>query len=153
MHQRTLENFIMESNAIEGINRTATEEEYKEACRFLALERIELDDMIKFVKVYQPNAELRHKVGLNVRIGKHMPPAGGHRIALSLCSILSDASEFRHTSYKIHVRYELLHPFTDCNGRSGRILWLWMIHKLTGDLPKLSFLHSWYYSSLDATRQ
>ena len=48
-----------------------------------------------------------------------------------------------------HVEYETLHPFTDCNGRSGRMIWLWQMLKQDRLVAGLSFLHSWYYSSLE----
>lgn len=42
---------------------------------------------------------------------------------------------------------ELLHPLTDCNGCSGRILWMWM----TREAP-LGFLHTFHYRALDGAR-
>lgn len=142
-----LVDFIAESNRIEGITRTPTGKEFDEAERFLKLERVMIEDMVKFVKVYQPNARLRDKIGLNVRVGSYFPPLGHPGMRAQLNSILGainahiDREAF---AFRAHHLYESLHPFTDGNGRSGRMLWLWMMR---GNAP-LGFLHTWYYQSL-----
>lgn len=144
--------FIDESNRIEGINRPATPAEVKEFDRFMALEKITLADMKKFVKVYQPDAELRRMKGQNVSVGGYVPPEGGIEIRKGLIALLKAVSALepwlrRRKAYFVHMEYERLHPFTDGNGRSGRMLWLWMMQ----DAP-LGFLHHWYYQSLAEDR-
>lgn len=133
--------FIRESNRIEGILREPTQEELRAAINFMSLQEVDIGDLITFVSVYQPDAELRDRPGLNVTVGGYRPPLGDITIKTRLMDILSDATWA--DPYEIHHRYESLHPFTDCNGRSGRMLWLWMM----GDAP-LGFLHTWYYQSL-----
>lgn len=139
--------FIRESNRIEGIKRNPTEAEIEEYRRFMALDNVVLDDMVAFVNVYQPNARLRDKNGLDVRVGGYLPPKGSPEIRGRLESILLDAHSPKYNAYEIHQSYESLHPFTDGNGRSGRMLWLWMMQ----DAP-LGFLHTWYYQSLSNNR-
>ena len=138
--------FITESNAIEGIQRPPTDAEIAEYERFMNLRIINILDLEKFVSVYQPNERLRDKVGTDVMIGYHRPPRGGPRIFSDLRALLTSL-EYR-TPYENHQAYEELHPFTDGNGRSGRMLWMWQMKK-----APLGFLHTWYYQSLDHERQ
>lgn len=157
--------FVKESNRIEAIHREPTDAEMEEFDRFLHLDKITIKDLKKFVSIYAPDHVLRDKKSLNVRIGaKRIPminskgkvefaiwggtlaPFGGKDIPLKLQSIL-DAMEQEGT-YKTHVAFELLHPFTDGNGRSGRAIWAWQMYKKNGCLPDIGFLHSYYYQSL-----
>ncbi len=150
--------FIRESNAIEGIHRKPSDDEIATAERFLKLDRIELADVDNFVAVYQPGAVLRDQPGLDVHVGEYVAPPGGQDIRAGLEELLADivTSPPIHwtaqSPWAIHLRYERLHPFTDGNGRSGRMIWLWQMCRVLGELPTLSFLHQWYYSSLSEGR-
>ena len=64
-----VENFIKESNLIEGIDRSPTWSEVKEHERIMSLKTITIEDLDQFVGVYQPDAKLRDEAGLNVRVG------------------------------------------------------------------------------------
>lgn len=138
---------INESNRIEGINRECSIEEVNEYGRFISLDRISLNDVINFVKIYQPNARLRNKVGLDVRIGDHLPIRGGMRVESELIGLIELIDKSRISAYDAHIQYEILHPFTDGNGRSGRMIWYWMMryHRFYD----LGFLHGFYYQTLN----
>ena len=140
-------NFIRESNRIEGINRAPTPAEIAEYQRFMALGKITIEELEKFVSVYQPNASLRRYLGQNVRVGSHVAPPGGPDIVAGLQATLDDMHIVG--AWETHVRYEMLHPFMDGNGRSGRMLWMW---QMRGRAP-LGFLHTFYYQTLDAARK
>ena len=142
----TLEDFVRESNRIEGILRDPTGREITAHKALLALDRITVGNLEVFVMGIQPDAVLRREVGLNVRVGNHIAPAGGPEIEGRLENILAHMD--KHGAYKTHLAYEDLHPFTDGNGRSGRALWLW---QMGGEAP-IGFLHRFYYQTLDAQR-
>lgn len=137
--------FITESNKIEGIIRAPSDSEVKEFFRFLYLESVTIKDLVQFVSVYQPDAVLRDKVGMNVRVGRYLPPAGAPGIRKKLQKILD---EIGYSAYQTHCKYESLHPFTDGNGRSGRMLWLYCM----GGFAPLGFLHTFYYQTLSESR-
>lgn len=141
--------FVRESNRIEGILRHPTKEELDEHNRFISRPVVTIQHLIDFVAVYQPNAKLRDRDGLNVRVGRHIPPSGGQAISYKLQSLLDDIDDM--TPYEAHICYESLHPFTDGNGRSGRALWAWHMIQTEGAYP-LGFLHHFYYQSLDGGR-
>ncbi len=145
--------FVRESNAIEGITRGPTTEETMATLHFVELDKFTVADMVKLVQVYQPDALLRDKVGMDVKVGGHIAPKGGPAITALLTGIIEIASHHMNlqTPYKTHQDYEGLHPFTDGNGRSGRALWLWQMERFHGGAP-LGFLHHWYYSSLSEAR-
>ena len=138
----TAKAFVRESNKIEGIIRPPTEDELAAHDRLLRLDKITVGDMEAFVKLVQPDAILRRSVGLNVRVGSHVPPPGGPDIERSLENLLSN-TDGRHP-FGVHCEYEALHPFTGGNGRSGRALWLWaMNRKREGPRARtLGFLHT-----------
>lgn len=140
--------FINESNRIENINLPYTKGQEKAFIKFMSLDHITIDNLKDFVKAYQPNAKLR--VGQSKAttvVGTHIAPYDGPGIGYALSEILDDLENF--TPYQNHVMYERLHPFTDCNGRSGRALWLWQMRNTLSLNPTIGFLQTFYYQSLD----
>ena len=140
--------FVAESNRIEGINRDPTSDEVNIVRAFLNPTKINVGDLIMAVDVFEPGAKLRDKKGMDVRVGNHIAPPGGPEIIERLENILANMDS--HSPYEIHLAYQILHAFTDGNGRSGRLLWLWMTVKRDGVMPPLGFLHTIYYQMLEA---
>jgi hypothetical protein len=140
---------VRESNRIEGILREPTTAELIEFERFLTIEDVTISDLVAFVNVYQPGAVLRDHDGFDVRVGNHIPPRGGVEIPHMLGSLLYDIRKGA-SAWDAHCRYETIHPFTDGNGRSGRMLWYWQMAN-SGGWPRasgLGFLHAFYYQTL-----
>jgi len=140
--------FIQESNEIEGILRLPMSWEITAHRRLWALARIEVADLEEFVRVVAARPLRRH-VGQDVRVGRHVAPPGGPEIEVRLARLLSWLDVRWVTPFVLHRRYELLHPFVDGNGRSGRALWAWHMTQRGEDPFALPFLQWWYYRSLE----
>jgi hypothetical protein len=146
----TLDDFVRESNRIEGILRDPTPAEIAAHEAFLDLPVIGVRGLEAFVAVIAPGKPMRRFMGQNVRVGNHIAPRGGPEIERELQKLLDDGYLRGLSAFKFHMAYETLHPFMDGNGRSGRALWL---HLMGGiEQAPLGFLHHWYYQSLSGWR-
>lgn len=145
--------FITESNLIENIRRPPTPEEIKAHQVLLKRKRLKVEHVAEFVSACQPNAVLRATENIpGVRVGSHIAPPSGPQIVADLTAILTAIQANERTPFEMHREYETLHPFTDGNGRSGRVLWLWHMQKCgpreMATALHYSFLRYWYYTSL-----
>lgn len=142
---KALKLFMAESLEIEGINRPATPLELAVAGGFLQLNAITLTDVVRIASELA-GGKLRCEVGMNVIVGRHMPPAGGPVLMQRLEQLIHDTVSARIDAWQTYCMFEHLHPFTDGNGRTGRLLWAW---RRGGPCPS-SFLKEFHYQTLDA---
>lgn len=146
-----LTSFILGSNAIEGIWRPVLPEEEAGLASFLKEERLSLENVTALCQVFQPDAKLRDKEGMNVVVGNYSPPFGGERIKLQLGLLLHEMNIGTWSPWEAHVIFETQHPYTDGNGRTGRAIWLWMMNKEKSRVH-LPFLQHFYYQTLESWR-
>ena len=140
--------FVTESNMIEGIHHPPSKAECDAHNTFMALDTVTVEDLERFVGTVQPDAKLRDKRGLDVRVGTHFPEPGGVLVRHALTRLLCELED--GSPHYVHCQYETLHPFTDGNGRSGRVLWAWCMRKRGLNFDQLGFLHTFYYQTLQS---
>jgi hypothetical protein len=152
---QALENFVRESWKIEGLESVLCDGKIKAKIvsahsQLVAKPRLTLTGLKRFVESVEPGVEFRNRFGLDVRIGSFYPLSGGPEVEKETKKLLRLISDCRISQFDAHVRYEQIHPFTDCNGRSGRAVWLWMLARSTNSHNELrrGFLHQFYYQTL-----
>lgn len=145
-----LRRFADESNRIEGLG-PASDAEIEALDTFIGQTGLSIKSLEKYVSIVAPGHKLRDKSGMNVSVGDYVAPQGGQAIRRELSNLLNAIRAGAYDPWTAHIRYELLHPFTDGNGRSGRAIWLMM--RLAGpraeQAKELGFLHSFYYETLE----
>ena len=144
--------FIRESNQIEGILREPTQNEIAAHEQLLKLPQLHPTTVGDFQAVIAPGKPIRERRGMNVCVGNFIAPEGGPGIVRRLERILHKANYTSDDPWSVHVAFELLHPYMDGNGRTGRAIWAWQMKGLGYDPFALPFLHRFYYQTLEASR-
>lgn len=136
-----LEQFIRESNHIEGEDDLPIDEEA--LAKFLANDLTE-ENLHEYHKSVSWNQEWSGKYrDCDVFIWWKKAPS-----SFLLWNMMDDFLKWlsKLDARQAHNRFEMIHPYQDFNGRMGRAIWL---HKCQDNYTgKLSFLHTYYYQTL-----
>jgi len=152
MSDESLVKFLRGSNEIEGIIRDPTLEELAACLSFLDQTVVTVESLGCIQCVFAPGKPLRMNSGMDVRVGSHIAPPGGPNIPLRLAALLMAANTPNDDPWERHCTFETLHPYMDGNGRTGRMLWAWQMYRFGRNPFMRSFLHSWYYMTLEHGR-
>jgi len=149
-----LDKFMRESNAIEGeledgggrgrLNRG----DIQAAHLMLGYKEVTLE---KLLKVHEKLGEYLHVVWngrlreVDVRVGTYKAPRW-----IEVADLMADYIKKykKMDSFEAYNEFEMIHPFRDINGRTGRLLWLKKALK-EGYRFNISFLHKYHYQTLD----
>ena len=144
---KNLLGFAAESNKIEGIFGGDRADAHAVALDiFLSLDKPTIEDLKRFVKMLEPSVTYRPESRVNVTIGGKTGMIS-ESIQENLLPLLVNVYEDNIYPNVVHLKYEAIHPFSDCNGRSGRALWLWQMVKFYRYQGDLGFLHAYYYET------
>ena len=150
-----LSQFVEESFQIEGIDLDQRQLDWAahNHALFLRLKEITLSEVEKVVYLMTEGVgRLRTQVGMNVRVGNHVPPPGGPQIEADLHCLVERVNSGELSPYEAYCRFEYSHNFLDGNGRAGRLLWLWLMQK-KGLNWSQGFLRTFHYQALEQWMQ
>jgi len=151
--KKTLEDFVIESWAIEGyiISGVRLEIMVELHADFLSMSLVTSEALVSAsLKFTDGVGVIRTKSGMDVTVGRHTPMPGGSRVNTELDHLCLSFDYM--TPFAVHQEFEKLHLFMDGNGRVGRLLWAWGMQERGLNYLELGFLHTWYYQSLDNYR-
>lgn len=120
--------FVRVSNRMAGILRDPTAAEVAAHRGLLAVNTLRVENFEVFLQHIAPGAGFRDSLD----DGDPEPEGDSTSDARSdLATIVQAARTRSATPERLHRLYRQLRPFTDGNGRAGRVLWMWQLMRAT----------------------
>lgn len=141
--------FVIDSNSIEGKRHTGILFDEENAVHaFLNAESLGTHELRALVDVLEPGARVRTNEDDFIRVGSHVAPPGGPNMLIQVVEMLLAVQNNDANPIMTYMAWQNLHPLTDCNGRSGRVLYAWQVIHWYGRIPRSSFLAEFHYETL-----
>lgn len=153
---KQIEEFIRESNAIEGVYGEDQFEDAKKAWKYLCQHEYMSPELVRSVHDIlmegdgawsEPNLKRKYRALFRdcpVYVGRHEAMKAemiGPAIQEWCYRMNTSKEKNEDTSKELHVEYESIHPFVDGNGRTGRMFMNWW--RLKVGLPVLVIHADW----------
>ena len=124
--------FVRVNNRLAGIVREPSAAEISAHRGLLAANTLRVENLELFVHHIAPGAALRDAGDVDQETSDDRA-AADEDLRADLATLIRAAQTQVASPERLHRIYRLLRPFTDANGRCGRVFWMWQVMRAAPD--------------------